>query len=148
MNTTTLPIILKLNRLIKAPRERVFAAWTTPADIQKWLGGEGCLVSSAQVDLRVGGEYRFSMKSAEGGKSEAFGIYRVINPPSQLVFTWNSKGCCAGMENMDTQVTVDFIEQKDGTEVQITHEGFPDEEIRERHNYGWTGSLDKLEKLA
>ena len=47
---------LPVTRLIKAPRERVFAAWTTPADILKWFGPETCQALSANINLRPGGD--------------------------------------------------------------------------------------------
>jgi len=43
---------LKIKRLIKAPPERLFAAWTTPDEIVKWFGPETCRVTSAKIDLR------------------------------------------------------------------------------------------------
>jgi uncharacterized protein YndB with AHSA1/START domain len=52
--------VLQLNRVIAAPRERVFAAWTTPEAIKVWFGPESCRVLDAQVDLRVGGRILFS----------------------------------------------------------------------------------------
>lgn len=150
MNTLTQPVILKVSRHIKASRERVFAAWTTPADIMKWLGGPGCNVTSAKMDLRVGGHYTFLVnKSCDGNEScgGMTGQYREINPPSRLVFTW-SPIKAANEEGFDTQVTVDLTEEKGGTLVTITHEGFPNTEVCELHNIGWTASLEKLEKLV
>src|SRR3954466_2062918 len=99
MKTAQEPVAtLRVTRLIKAPRERVFAAWTTPEDIDKWFGPETCKVLSARIDLRVGGEYRFRVNSPscaeEAGKAteqvmEVFGIYREIKKPSRLVYTWS-----------------------------------------------------------
>jgi uncharacterized protein YndB with AHSA1/START domain len=48
--------VLQLNRVIDAPRERAFTAWTTPDAIKVWFGLEDCRLLEAQVDLRVGGE--------------------------------------------------------------------------------------------
>src|SRR5579863_3234882 len=63
-------LTLEVKRLIKAPRERVFAAWTTPDAILKWLGSETCHALSAKVDLRVGGEYRIRSHSDQYGEKE------------------------------------------------------------------------------
>jgi uncharacterized protein YndB with AHSA1/START domain/DNA-binding transcriptional ArsR family regulator len=141
MNATTTPDqTLHVTRLIKAPRARVFAAWTTP-EIMKWLGGDGCQVVDAAIDLRPGGEYRFQVKGKHGD-TEIYGTYREVKAPSRLVFTW--QGTCGACPT-DTLVTVDLTEKNGGTEVSITHEGFADAENRDGHNDGWTVSLRRLE---
>jgi uncharacterized protein YndB with AHSA1/START domain len=148
MNTTTTqPLSLKVSRLIKAPRERVFAAWTMPKEIVKWMTPDPSQCISAQIDLRVGGEYQIRLKS-EKGEMTVHGVYQEVKPPARLVFTWTGTNCLPAMEGMSTVVTVDFTEHKDGTTVQISHEGFPDADVRDRHVHGWNGSLDNLEKLA
>ena len=148
MNTTTQPVSLKVSRLIKAPRERVFAAWTTPADVMHWLGSNNCKVVTAKIDPRVGGEYSFAVKSDDHGDTCVSGVFREVNPPSRLVFSWKIGGCTPSAAGIDTQVTVNLTEQQGGTMVQITHEGFPDTEVRDGHVRGWTDSLAKLEKLV
>ena len=146
--TTTQPVSLKVSRLIKAPRERVFAAWTTPTEIARWLGGDKCQIEKATIDARVGGAYHFKMKGSDAGKPGMTGVYREVKPPERLVFTWMTGSCNEEMARVETLVTVEFTEQAGGTLVRLTHEGFPTEELREKHNYGWTCSFDKLEKLA
>lgn len=148
MNTTTQPVSLKVSRLIKAPRERVFAAWITPSDVVRWLGGEKCHIQTATIDPRVGGEYHFKMKGSDAGKPGMTGVFREIKSPERLVFTWLTGGCTGEMPRVETLVTVEFAAQAGGTLVQITHEGFPDAELRDGHNDGWTASLEKLEKLV
>jgi uncharacterized protein YndB with AHSA1/START domain len=146
--TMTQPVSLKVSRLIKAPRERVYAAWTTPSDIMKWLGGGCCQFVSAKMDVRVGGDYSFLVKSEKSGESEIRGTYRELNPPGRLAFTWNTGGCAGDMEKTETVVTVDLLERQGGTEVVISHDLFTSEESRDRHQEGWTASLVKLEKLS
>jgi len=150
MNTTTTPTVsLKVSRHIKAPRERVFAAWITPSDIVKWFGCDGSYVHSAKVDARVGGEYHFLIKKESSGEMEVRGVYREVKSPSRIVFTWVWTGKnCGGMEMGETVVTVDLFERNGGTEVQIIHEGFSGAEVRDQHSYGWNGCLDKMEKLS
>jgi uncharacterized protein YndB with AHSA1/START domain len=137
---------LKLSRLIKAPRERVFAAWTTP-ELAQWLGGGPRKVISASIDLRPGGEYR--LKSAgEGCEVDMVGEYREVKPPERLVFTWTVGNCIPEHKGLQTLVTVELTEQKGGTLVQLTHEGFADTEICDRHDLGWNASFDYLEELV
>ena len=84
--TATVPKV-KIKRLIKAPPERVFAAWTTPDEVVKWFGPETCRVTSARIDLRVGGQYRFRVDSEKNGELEVNGVYHEIKRPSKLVYT-------------------------------------------------------------
>ena len=136
---------LRVTRLIKAPRERVFAAWTTPADLLKWLGPETCRATSAKLDLREGGRYQYQIKSDQGDL-QVNGTFREVKPPSRLDYTWAWSGNPA-MEFGETLVTVEFIDRNGATEVQLTHDKLPDAEQRDGHNHGWNGSLDKLEAL-
>jgi uncharacterized protein YndB with AHSA1/START domain len=134
-----------MNRIIAAPRERVFEAWTTPEDIKVWFGPETCSVLAAQIDLRVNGEFCFDMASQECGNVRLRGNYREITPPSKLVYTWHWEGnATLGLEN--SLVTVEFIEFGGSTEIRLTHENLPSEQVSEDHRHGWSGSFDKLEK--
>ena len=136
---------LRVTRLIKAPRERVFAAWTTPADILKWFGPETCQVTSAKVNLRPGGDYHFRVKSEKMGEVNLDGMFREVKPPSKLVYTWSFSGH-PELNFGESQVTVEFLDRQGETEVQITHEQLPNDEVKEDHKQGWNGCLDKLEK--
>ena len=136
---------LRVTRLIKAPRDRVFAAWTTPAEIMKSFGPETCRVLAADVNLRAGGDYHFRFQTETVGEVELHGVYREVRRPAKLVCTWNWSGN-PKLEFGESLVTLDFLDRDGSTEVQITHEGLPSEEIKEDHNEGWNGCLDKLEK--
>jgi uncharacterized protein YndB with AHSA1/START domain len=144
MNTTTAPVSLRLTRLIKAPRARVFAAWITPADVQQWLCSETVRMLSATIDARVGGEYVFRLHRPDRGETETRGIYREVSPPNKLVFTWHA---CCGPADEETLVTVDFVDKNGATEVTITHERFTSQESCDQHNQGWTMCLDNMEKI-
>jgi glutathione S-transferase len=149
MNTTlTHPVSLKVSRLIKAPRPRVFAAWTNVNELAQWLGCGPRKILSATNDLRVGGEYKIETISEKYGEMNFAGQYREISPVSRIAFSWKGGNCNPDLKGIDTLVTVDLTEEKDGTLVQITHEGFPTTEIRDRHAEGWTASLEGLEKLV
>ncbi len=138
-------ITLEIKRLIKAPRAKVFDAWTTPELIVKWFGPATCRALSAKVDLRVGGEYRIRTHNDAYGEMEVYGTYREIKRPTRLAFTW--KWADSEMEDGETFVTVDFAEADGATEVRLRHEGFTSMDSRDKHNHGWNGCFDKLEKL-
>ncbi len=138
-------ITLNLKRTFKAPREKVFRAWTDPEELKKWWGPEGYSTPSAEVDLRVGGKYRFGMmKLPDGEIFYLSGTYREVRPPERLVYTWLWEG---NPERGETLVIVEFRDLGTTTEVILTHERFPDEKVRDDHNKGWNGCLDRLAKV-
>ena len=143
MSTASESNSLQVKRLIRAPRERVFAAWTEAAQIKNWFGPANCRVANAQIDLRVGGQYRFEVSSEEMGTLAVRGEYREVNAPSKLVFTWQWEDD-EDWAGVVSTVTVEFAEMTGGTEVVITHTGLPSAESAGRHGHGWDGSLDKL----
>jgi len=145
-------ISLKVTKTINAPRERVFAAWTQPELLHQWWGAhESFSAPIAEVDLKVGGKYRFGM--LEPGKDApyvSYGVYQEVDPPSKLVFTWafeKKAGDDADFVPAETLVTVEFIDKNGSTEVVLTHERFPDEHMRDEHQAGWGGCLDGLDRL-
>ena len=135
---------LSLRRTFQASRERVFRAWTTPEEIKRWKGPGDRTASVVEVDLRVGGAYRVHMRSPDGGEMRLVGVYREVDPPKKLVYTWSWE---ANPEMGETLVTVEFLERGRATEVVLRHEFFPADEVRDQHAQGWHGSLDKLEKI-
>jgi uncharacterized protein YndB with AHSA1/START domain len=144
-NPTT-PESLNVQRLIRAPRARVFHAWTNPDDILKWFGPGDCRALEARVDLRVGGSYRFRVLT-HGMEMDLLGVFHEISAPSRLVYTWQFKGG-PPPDMPETVVTVEFVEQDGGTEVRIKHEKLPTPEAREQHRIGWEGCCDKLDALV
>ena len=147
MNISDSPASLQVKRLIKAPRERVFAAFTTPSQIQHWFGPATCRVLDAQIDLRVGGIYRFHVCNDPNGEMTVSGEYREIVAPEKLVFTWRWLDD-SDWENVESVVTVEFAEVEGGTEVRLNHEGFPNDESAGNHGRGWNGCFDKLQARA
>ena len=76
-----------ITRMFDAPSELVFEAWTTPEIVKRWWGGDRGVVNEAEIDLRIGGRWRWAM-TATGGFEVAFsGEYREIDRPHRLVRT-------------------------------------------------------------
>lgn len=142
--TTYTDTVLKLTRVIKANPATVFAAWTDPGKMSHWCAPEGVECVNVEVDLSVGGSYHIHMKSPEG-EYNARGVYREIDSPSRLSYTWrwDEKEHDYG----DTLVTVEFNGLGGSTEIVLTHEGFPNGEARDGHDQGWTSCLGRLEEL-
>jgi len=79
---------IRLTRLFNAPRELVFEAMTRPEHVAKWWGclGEGYSVPVCEIDLRVGGRWRFVNRHPKG-EAAFHGEYLEIDPPARVVFT-------------------------------------------------------------
>lgn len=146
---------LQLSRVIKAPRTRVYDAWTKPELMQSWFCPGNMIVPKAETDLRPGGSYRVEMQGSidacEGSpadvdmshKAVATGIYEKIVPNELLSFTWRGDWDASEV----TLVTVEFRDVEGGTEVNLTHERFTSAESRNKHQHGWEGCLQKLEQF-
>jgi uncharacterized protein YndB with AHSA1/START domain len=134
---------LTIKRRLNAVPEKVFSAWTDPDKVARWMGQEGSTVLSTACDARVGGRYRWVMRSPDGETHDVSGVYREVVPNEKLVFTWAWKST----PERESLVTVTLRRDGDGTLLTLTHEQFFDEVARDRHAQGWAACLGKLEKL-
>ncbi len=134
-------LTLVVRRTFPARAERLFQAWTTPEALKRWCAPGPMTVPAAEVDLRVGGAFRIVMRGPDGAAHNAVGVYREIDPPRKLVFTWRWED---KPEMGETLVTLEFLAADSGTEVVLTHSGFPNESERRNHETGWMGCLEKL----
>lgn len=135
---TDADLTLVVRRIIRAPIERVFAAWTRPEHLQRWWGPSGMRCNLAEIDLRVGGRYRIGNQNAAGDIVWIAGEFERIDAPHALVYTWS-------IGDADPErVTVRF-EPRDGvTEVVVIHEHITSPPARDRHEHGWHGCIDGL----
>ena len=137
---------LEIKRLIKAPRDRVYAAWTDPAQLKQWFGPENVQTHNLIADARVGGKFRWDLTNSEGEKMTCQGEYLELQPDKKIVFTWQWEDD-EDWENHVSIVTVELDDAEGGTELRLTHEQLPNEESRDGHTRGWNSALDKLEEL-
>jgi uncharacterized protein YndB with AHSA1/START domain len=143
--------MLTQTRVIRAPRARVFEAWTNPEIVKQWFGPTAMRIPGVSLDVRVGGAYRIEFAPQETGdgtacgtqSTAAFGEYTRIVPNQLLQFTWSSNW----QPGEDSLVTVSLKDVDGGTEITILHENFNTEASRDGHNRGWAGSFDKLAAL-
>jgi uncharacterized protein YndB with AHSA1/START domain len=137
---------LTLKRRFKAPPAKVFAAFTDPEKVKRWIGPGEMKGVIAETDARAGGGYRWVMQSP-GQRLDVGGVFREVVPNEKLVFTWAWK-----VEPPDTPheslVTVLFKADGDGTLLTLIHENLSDDDSRNGHQQGWIGAFDKLEKLV
>lgn len=133
---------LTLKRFIRAPREKVFDAFVHAEQAKHWMCPRGMTIPVAEFDARIGGSYRLTMRARDGEQFTAGGSYREIVRPERLAYTWAWRG--EGLPNTETLITVTFVERDGGTELTMTHAGFPDAGLRDSHEEGWSSSLNQL----
>ncbi|MEX2296172.1 MAG: SRPBCC domain-containing protein [Dongiaceae bacterium] len=135
---------LTLKRRIKAAPAKIYAAWTDPALILRWFGPDSGEVLEAETDVRVGGRYHIAFRTGDGERHDVSGVYHEVLPGEKLVFTWAWRTT----PERESMVTVTFKPDADGTILTLLHERFFDEAARDNHRTGWSGALDKLERVA
>ncbi|MGH7444184.1 MAG: SRPBCC family protein [Longimicrobiales bacterium] len=138
-------LTLRLERLVRADRARVFAAWTEPEELAKWSAPKGLTIPEGDVDLRVGGRWRVVMVEPDGRRHEAFGRYLEVTPPERLVYT--HQWVDGDGSTPETTLTLEFHEAPGGTRMVLTQVGFADAGGRDGHEYGWSSALDNLVAL-
>jgi len=136
--------VLVITRLFDAPRALVFKMWTAPEHMVRWWGcGQTQKVDVTEHDLRPGGRWRVVMRQVDGGDHVLRGIFREIETPERLVFTWSWEDADGNIGHQ-TVVTVTFAERGPKTEMTLHHAVFETTEMRDLHGDGWTASLDRL----
>jgi uncharacterized protein YndB with AHSA1/START domain len=140
---------VRMTRVFNAPRELVFEAMTKPEHIKRWWGnlGEGYSVPVCEMDLRVGGKWRF-VNRHPGGEVAFHGVNKEITPPSRLVFTETMEP----YPEPGSVVTAVFTEEDGKTRLTVTVE-YPSQEVRDMvvstgMEKGAGISYDRLEDLV
>jgi uncharacterized protein YndB with AHSA1/START domain len=109
---------IAMARAFDAPRDLVFDAWTKPELLKRWLGVRaGWSMAVCEVDLNVGGAYRFVWRGPEGNEMGMGGVYREIVRPERLVATELFDDPWYTGEALDTTV---FVEEGGRTTVATT----------------------------
>lgn len=138
-----------LTRLFDAPRALVFEVMTKPEHVKQWWGclGEGYSVPVCEIDLRVGGAWRFVNRHPKG-EAAFHGEYREITPPSRLVYTEIFE------EYPDTvSVVATDLTEEDGKTRMTATVRYPSREVRDMviasgMSRGAGISYDRLEDLV
>ena len=135
-----------VTRIFDAPRERVWRAWTQPAEIARWWGKRGWTTppDSVTMDVRPGGEFSLlSVSDEDGSEMRLDTTYREIVEPERLVFThaWEDEN---GKPGLETLVTVTFAEQGGRTTMHFHQATFENKASRDGHADGWSSSFERL----
>ena len=123
MNERTDEAQFTITRIFDAPRELVWRAWTESADAAEWWHPRGIEIKagSVAVDARPGGRYAYTMVNpADGAEYPTVGVYREVDPPRRLVYTWRP----SWDDYAETTVRFDLVPTATGTRVLVTHSGF------------------------
>ncbi|HEX6425887.1 MAG TPA: TIGR03086 family metal-binding protein [Acidimicrobiales bacterium] len=115
-----------LTRTFAAPRRLVFDALTTPDLLVRWHGAQGWHLVECDVDLRVGGAWRFVSRGPGGAEMTMAGVYREVEPPARLVHTEALGAGDAG----EALVTMD-LDERDGRTTLTTTLRYPSRELRD-----------------
>jgi uncharacterized protein YndB with AHSA1/START domain len=142
---------IHVTREFDAPRHLVWQAWTTPELVRRWWGGERGEVTSAEIDFRVGGGWRYVMAANEGFEVAFHGEFREIEPHERIVNTEVFEGVPDGDDD-PAVVTNTFTESGGRTTLTMVTE-VSSREIRDMiigtgMETGMQESLDALERVA
>jgi uncharacterized protein YndB with AHSA1/START domain len=151
-NTGTLQVTtptdreIVMTRVFDAPRDLVFDAFSKPELLKRWFGPRGWSLTTCDVDLRVGGGFRFILRGPDGTEMGMRGVYKEIVRPERSVH----------MESFDdypgeSQVTAVFVE-RDGKTTMTATVQYPSKEVRDiviktGMEHGAAESYDKLAEL-
>jgi uncharacterized protein YndB with AHSA1/START domain len=150
-----------LTRVLEAPRERVFAAFTEPAHMLRWWGPPGCTVVASTMDLRPGGRYHYGLRTPDGATMWGRFVYREIERPQLLVYLNAFSDADGGLTRhplkadwpLELLTTLAFTEHVEGTMLTLRWAPLPTataderqcfDESHESMRMGWGGTLDQL----
>jgi uncharacterized protein YndB with AHSA1/START domain len=139
--------IAEVRRHLAASPARVFAAFADAALVSRWLTpSRDVRLDVTEFDFRVGGRYRFAYRVPGRDAMVVTGMYRVIDPPSLIVFSWDIQPPDehAGVRS---EVTISLSPDETGTDLLIRHAQLTAPGAQERHAVGWTGAVDHLVEL-
>ena len=134
---------LTVSRLIDAPPELVFKAWTSQEHAARWWGPRGFTIVSCRLDARPGGAYRVAMRSPEGTMRTKRGVYHEVRAPEQLAFSYAWENA-DGQPGHEMHIKVTFQPQGDKTLLILHQTGFESVAECDSHRDGWTGCFERF----
>ncbi len=146
-----------VERVLSASPEQIFDAFLDPAKLVKWWGPQGFSIIHCEVEAKVGGKWRIGMQSSNGSEHWIQGMYREINLPHRLIFTWIWEKSVGGAlplalqnenrDNPETTVTITLVGNQQQTQLRLVHEPFATKEQQLGHEKGWFDSLQALSQI-
>ena len=139
-------VAVALDRVIAAPRSKVYRAWLDPALLARWMGPDDFTVTVATVDERVGGVHQVEMLDADGGHHTFVSVIEELVPDERIVFTFKFDP-----EAQESTLTLTFADAEGGgTALRLEHERIDVEGTLDTQsvNIGWGQTLAKLQALC
>ena len=118
-----------ITRVFDAPRELVFEAWTNPEHLNRWFGPKGFTLTTQEIDVRVGGRWRFVFHGPDGTDYDNRVVFVRIERPELLEF---DHGTDRDDDPGRFRVTVTFDEQSNGKTVVTLRQLHPTKEQRDQ----------------
>jgi uncharacterized protein YndB with AHSA1/START domain len=132
----------KITKTIKAPRKKVYEAWTDLKAAKKWSVPEGCTITSLKSNFKVGGKYRLAMKTPYGPMSNQ-GVYLEIVPNQKIVYTfiWEVE------DTEENLIKIEFKVKGKDTQLVMTGSKFEIKDEAAGNKEGWSSCIEKLAAL-
>jgi uncharacterized protein YndB with AHSA1/START domain len=138
-----------ITRLLDAPRELVFKAWTEPEQVSQWFGPTGFTIPTCEIDLRVGGVFYLVMRGPDGSEFPMRGVYAEVRPPERLAFKDEALGP-DGTTVLEGFTDVTFAAEGNKTRMTVRSGGVGYGDMAammlDGMEEGWTQTLDHLEQ--
>ena len=141
-----MPSTIRLHRVLKAPPQRVYKAFTDADAMAKWLPPYGFTCKVHHLDAKVGGTHKMSFTNFTTGKSHSFGG-RYLEMKSNELIRYTDKFDDPNLPG-EMQVTVTLKKVLCGTELTVVQEGVPDVIPADACYLGWQESLAQLARLV
>lgn len=138
-------LVLELTWVIQAPRELVFRALSEPAMLAQWWGPAGFTTPEIELDLTVGGHYRFGMLPPDAPLFHLAGTFLEVDPPRRLAYTFRWEE--PDPDDRETVVRLTLDPLAAATAVSLWQGEFANEARLALHRAGWSDSLEKLRVL-
>ncbi len=131
------PLQFTVDCKVKSSPSVIFRAWTEQFD--QWFAEPGTLLMKAQVDVPFFFETHF-----EGQRHPHYGRFLKLVPDELLELTWVTGN--PGTKGAETVITIELAPDNDGTQVKLTHAGFPDEDTANGHKEAWPEAFANLDR--